>query len=141
MGHINYGHALVDRKGITQSVAQRDAGALTGNLTGWEVFPLPMDDRFVATLKRGRHVPSRPGISFRASLHLRSVGDTYVDVSRWAKGVVWINGHNLGRYWEIGPQLRLFCPAPWLRHGHNEILIFDLHQTEAAPITLEPTLQ
>jgi beta-galactosidase len=140
MGRTNYGHALVDRKGILESVALRDGGALTGNLTGWEVFLLPMDDRFIQALKRGGRTPSRPGIFFRATPHLTSVGDTYIDVSRWAKGVVWVNGHNLGRYWEIGPQRRLYCAAPWLKPGQNEILIFDLHQTEAAPITFEPTL-
>lgn len=51
-----------------------------------------------------------------------------------------MNGNNLGRYWEIGPQHRLFCPAPWLRRGRNEILVFDLHRTEARPITLAATL-
>ncbi|WP_329259927.1 beta-galactosidase [Actinoallomurus sp. NBC_01490] len=140
MGRTNYGHALVDRKGILESVALRDAGALTGDLTGWEVFLLPMDDRFVAALKPGVRTPSRPGIFFRATVHLRSTGDTYLDMSRWSKGVVWVNGHNLGRYWEIGPQRRLYCPAPWLRRGRNEILVFDLHQTETAPITFERTL-
>lgn len=141
MGRTNYGHALVDRKGILESVALRDAGTLTGDLTGWEVFLLPMDERFVATLKRGRRTPSRPGIFFRATVHLASTGDTYLDMSGWAKGVVWVNGNNLGRYWEIGPQRRLYCPAPWLRRGRNDILVFDLHQTEAAPITFESALQ
>ncbi|MFB9838209.1 beta-galactosidase [Actinoallomurus acaciae] len=140
MGRTNYGHALVDRKGILESVALRDGGALTGDLTGWEVFLLPMDDRFAATLRPGVGIPSRPGIFFRATVHLRSTGDTYLDMSRWSKGVVWVNGHNLGRYWEIGPQRRLYCPAPWLRRGRNEILVFDLHQTETAPITFERTL-
>jgi len=46
----------------------------------------------------------------------------------------------LGRYWAIGPQHRLYCPAPWLRTGVNEILVFDLHQTEAGPISLQHTL-
>lgn len=141
MGRTNFGHALVDRKGILESVALRDGGALTGNLTGWEVFLLPMDDRYIAALKPGGQAPSRPGVFFRATVDLRSVGDTYLDMSGWAKGVVWVNGHNLGRYWEIGPQRRLYCPAPWLETGRNEILVFDLHQTEAAPITFEPALQ
>jgi beta-galactosidase len=54
--------------------------------------------------------------------------------------VVWVNGHNLGRYWNIGPQERLYCPAPWLRQGDNEIIIFDLHQIEAGPVELARTL-
>ena len=50
------------------------------------------------------------------------------------KGVVWVNGHNLGRYWEVGPQHSLYCPAPWLKQGMNEIIVFDLHQLEPKPI-------
>jgi beta-galactosidase GanA len=55
-------------------------------------------------------------------------------MSQWKKGVVWVNGRNLGRYWEIGPQKRLFLPAPFLKKGKNEIIIFDLHQTKPAPV-------
>ncbi|MBQ1011785.1 RICIN domain-containing protein, partial [Micromonospora sp. M51] len=47
---------------------------------------------------------------------------------------------NLGRYWKVGPQQRLYCPAPWLRVGANEIVVFDLHQTQAQPIPFEATL-
>ncbi len=47
----------------------------------------------------------------------------------WVKGLVWVNGHNLGRYWDIGPQKRLFCPAPFLKAGRNEIVVFDLQAT------------
>jgi beta-galactosidase GanA len=59
----------------------------------------------------------------------------------YKKGIVWVNGHNLGRYWDIGPQKRLYCPAPWLQAGRNEILVFDLHQNEAKPITAAKTLE
>lgn len=65
---------------------------------------------------------------------LKELGDTYLDMSQWKKGVVWVNGRNLGRYWEIGPQKRLFLPAPFLKKGKNEIIIFDLHQTKPAPV-------
>jgi len=44
----------------------------------------------------------------------------------WGKGSVWINGHNLGRYWRIGPQQSLFVPAAWLKKGTNEIIVLDL---------------
>jgi beta-galactosidase GanA len=54
-----------------------------------------------------------------------------VDLSSFTKGIIWVNGHNLGRYWNIGPQKRLFCPSNWLRAGQNEIMIFDLHNTES----------
>jgi len=54
--------------------------------------------------------------------------------AEYRKGVVWVNGHNLGRYWDVGPQTRLYCPAPWLKTGENEVIVFDLHKTEASPL-------
>jgi len=140
MGRINYGQALVDRKGLVGAVSLHDAGPLTGDVIGWETFPLPMDERFIAALKSRISDPARPGIFFRCRVDLRTIGDTYLDMSQWTKGVVWVNGHNLGRYWDIGPQFRLYCPASWLRRGSNEIVIFDLHQTDPAQLTFERTL-
>jgi beta-galactosidase GanA len=62
-------------------------------------------------------------------------------MTNYKKGLVWVNGHNLGRYWEIGPQKRLYCPSSWLKKNQNEILIFDLHQTEARPVRTMKTLE
>jgi beta-galactosidase len=45
---------------------------------------------------------------------------------QWGKGVVWINGHNLGRYWAIGPQQTLYVPAEWLKKGQNEVTVLEL---------------
>jgi beta-galactosidase len=140
LGRTNFGHALVDRKGILESVALQNAGALTGTLTNWEVHPLPMDDQYVAGLTPTVTDPHRPGIFFRATIPLTTVGDTYLDLSGWTKGVVWVNGHNLGRYWQIGPQQRLYCPASWLVAGDNQVLVLDLHQTTPAPVTLHAML-
>ena len=140
MGHTNFGHAIIDRKGITQSVSLTGAGALTGQLTGWEVYLLPMDGKFIGNLRPEPSDPQRPGLFFTATLNLTSAADTYVDMSAWSKGVVWVNGNNLGRYWEIGPQHRLYCPASFLRPGANQILVFDLHQTEASPVSFASTL-
>jgi beta-galactosidase len=75
-----------------------------------------------------------------ATLSIDAIGDVYFDMSEWTKGIVWINGHNLGRYWNIGPQMRLYCPAPWLKPGDNTALIFDLHQLDAKPVSLASTL-
>jgi beta-galactosidase len=121
MGRINYGPLLIDRKGITDRVTLNNM-----TLMGWEVYPLPMDEEFLGRLRFGRREPERPGNFFRGVFELHALGDTYLDLSGWKKGVVWVNGHNLGRYWEIGPQKRLFCPAPYLKFGRNEIVVFDL---------------
>jgi beta-galactosidase len=135
LGRTNYGQAIVDRKGILETVS------LAGNqLTGWQIFSLPMSTAFVNGLKPLRGNTSRPGVFFTATLNLSKVADTYLDLSAWTKGVVWVNGNNLGRYWGIGPQYRLYCPASWLRQGHNQIVVFDLHQTTSAPISFASTL-
>jgi beta-galactosidase GanA len=72
---------------------------------------------------------------------LDKVADNYIDMSNYKKGMVWVNGHNLGHYWEIGPQKRLYCPAGWLQKDQNEVLVFDLLQTEAAPLCGKETLK
>jgi beta-galactosidase GanA len=59
----------------------------------------------------------------------------------YTKGFVYVNGHNLGRFWNIGPQQRLYCPSGWLKKGENEIIVFDLHQLEAAVISGKTSLE
>jgi beta-galactosidase len=130
MGHINYGKNLIDRKGITDSVTLNGA-----TLLNWQVYNLPMDKKFVWDLRSSGKSIKKPGVFFRGIFILSNgegnlYSDTYIDVSNYEKGMVWINGHNLGRYWNIGPQKRLYCPSPWLREGMNEIMVFDLLQTD-----------
>lgn len=130
MGRVNYGDRMIDRKGITDRVT---LGRLT--LMGWDVFPLSMDRKWLESLPFvPTSAPERPGMFFRARFNLRETGDTYLDMTGWSKGIVWVNGRNLGRYWDIGPQKRLYCPAPFLKKGANEVLIFDLHRTAPAPV-------
>jgi len=50
----------------------------------------------------------------------------FSDVHNLGKGALWINGHAIGRFWNVGPQLTLYVPGPWLRRGKNEIVVFDL---------------
>jgi beta-galactosidase len=129
MGRINFGAFLIDRKGITDRVT---LGGMT--LMDWEIFPLPMDEDYLARLGFASPGRDRPGMFFSAVFELGSTGDTYLDMTEWRKGVVWVNGHNLGRYWDIGPQKRLFCPAPFLKQGRNEIVVFDLHLLQPATV-------
>lgn len=140
MGRVNYGPTIVDRKGLLDPVRLSHTDGSVSLLKDWDVFLLPMDDTFIANLNGNCANPLEPGLFFTASLVLTEVGDTWLDMSNWTKGVVWVNGHNLGRYWNIGPQRRLYCPAPWLVEGDNEILIFDLHQIQATPVQLAKTL-
>jgi beta-galactosidase len=52
--------------------------------------------------------------------------DTFLGTSNFVKGMVWVNGHALGRVWNIGPQKTLYLPGPWLHSGANEVIVFDL---------------
>ena len=62
---------------------------------------------------------------FRFKFNISETGDTFLDFSGWGKGCVFINGFNIGRFWKIGPQKRLYIPAPLLKKGENEIIIFE----------------
>lgn len=66
---------------------------------------------------------------FRTTFTLAQTGDTFLEFGRLGKGVVWINGHNLGRFWSVGPQQTLYVPGVWLKHGANEIVVFDMLPT------------
>ena len=63
---------------------------------------------------------------YRATFNLKKTGDTFFDMSTWGKGMVYVNGHALGRFWNIGPQQTLYCPGCWLKKGENEIIILDI---------------
>ena len=93
-----------------------------------------------SSFSQGKSIRNKPGIFYRGTFELQKPADTYIDVSNYQKGVVWVNGNNLGRYWNIGPQYRLYCPATFLKKGQNEVVIFDLHQTEPKPISGKKTL-
>jgi beta-galactosidase len=135
MGHINFAQYMIDRKGITDRVT------LDGmTLMNWETFNLPLDEAFMKKLAPAGGALTQPGLFFRGSFTLDHTADTYIDMSAFKKGVVWINGHNLGRYWYVGPQQHLYCPASWLKKGKNEVVVMDLLQTEAAVIRGVTTL-
>jgi beta-galactosidase len=136
MGRINFSQYLIDRKGITDRVT------LNGmTLMNWDIYNLPMDEKYITSLVNKGVTPQGPGIFFRGHFNLEKTGDTFFDFTNYQKGVIWINGHNLGRFWNIGPQKRLYCPASWLKTGENEIVVFDLHQTEAKSVNGYPVME
>lgn len=118
-GRINYGGQLPDnRKGMTESVTLGDR-----ELTGWEMYKFPFDD--VPSLKfKSSPTADAPAVH-RGAFELSKVGDTFLDLRGWGKGIVIVNGHNLGRYWYVGPQQTLYCPGVWLKQGRNEIVVFE----------------
>ena len=118
-GRVNYGRELVDdRKGFL-------APPLDGTPS---VTCLPLADLSAITwhsIKPGSS-PAAPRF-YRGHLQINDVHDTYLDTRGLSKGFIWVNGHNLGRFWETrGPQHTLYVPAPYLKRGANEVIILDL---------------
>ncbi|WP_162304563.1 glycoside hydrolase family 35 protein [Maribellus luteus] len=127
MGRNNFGSQLFDSKGITNRV---DFNYVFTQMN-WEIYPLPMDYEYVSSLEYKKDIVVNNEPSFyRGEFELSEVGDTYLDLRAWGKGVVWVNGHNLGRYWNIGPQYDLYVPDCWLKEGKNEIIIFETSKSD-----------
>ena len=121
MGRINYGARIVEStKGITRPITIDD-NEITGE---WQMYPLPMasmpdTNRLPAGYKAGLPV------LYSGSFNLDKVGDTFLDMAHWGKGIVFVNGINLGRYWKVGPQQTLYLPGCYLNKGKNDIVIFE----------------
>jgi len=136
MGHINFAQYMIDRKGITDRVT------LNGmTLMNWQTCLLPMDEKFVSGLKTKYPEGFNNGLFFKGEFSLTETGDTYFDMRKYSRGIVYVNGHNLGRFWNVGPQQRLYCPEGWLKKGRNEIIVFDLLQLTAAEVEGKTSLE
>jgi beta-galactosidase len=116
---VNFGKSIGgERAGITKQVT-------LGNkpLTGWDIYPLPMTNATTLTYSTK---PCEGPCFYRASFQLNTTGDTFLDTSEFTKGQLWLNGLALGRIWNVGPQMTLYAPAPFLKQGSNEVVVFDL---------------
>lgn len=120
MGRVNYGHKMdCQRKGIDGAVL------VNGHAhAGWSMIPLWADASQPQPDFSANYRPDMPGF-YRFAFFVDSPADTFLDMDGWGKGCVFLNGFNLGRFWEIGPQKRLYVPAPLLRTGRNELLVFE----------------
>ncbi|CAM6096522.1 unnamed protein product [Calypogeia fissa] len=145
MGRVNYGPFMYDRKGITSGVFLDDIPVL-----GWTAYPIPLENIQDVASGLVRHQPnvqqsaallelkrqpenwSTGGPSFyKGRLDVDKPADTFVSLKGWSKGVFFINGFNLGRYWPTkGPQCSLYVPAPLLVTGHNELLLLELESPQ-----------
>jgi beta-galactosidase len=130
LGRINFGkYLLQNKKGLTGEVSF--AGA---KLQHWSMYGLPFDNvngiKYAASTVNV-HQP----VILKGKFDVEKVGDTYLDMQNWGKGVVWVNGHNLGRYWKVGPQQTVYVPAEWLKKKDNEVVVLELlnpHKTISA---------
>ncbi len=119
LGRINFGpYLLKNKKGIVGEVLFNGQA-----IHQWQQFKLPFDAQpGVTPSATANDAP----VLKEGSFTLSTTGDTYLDMTRWGKGVVWINGHHLGRYWQVGPQQTLYVPAEWLKKGNNKITVLEL---------------
>lgn len=128
MGRPNFfGPGQMDRKGLLGPVLfdVKDGGEWR-LLKNWEVFPLPLDAAELAALKFKTNSAVTGPVFWRGAFELAKTGDTFLDLRSWGKGVAWVNGHCLGRFWNIGPQQTLYCPGVWLKSGRNEVTVLDV---------------
>jgi beta-galactosidase len=140
-GHINFGQEIHDRKGLRGPVKLVTASGATV-LTPWDVFPLGFEAPMLAGLKWAGGEPGRDtnGVGrkepafWRGSFDVKSPADTFLDLRTWGKGVVWINGQCLARFWNIGPTQTAYVPASWLRPGKNEVVVLDFVGPRAATL-------
>ena len=109
-------------------------------LTPWEVFALAFEPPMLAGLKwkpaTASNAPNVANISqgpafWRGSFEVKSPADTFLDLQTWGKGVGWINGLCLARFWNMGPTQTAYVPGAWLKAGRNEVVIFDLEGPSA----------
>lgn len=122
MGRINYGANIVHNlKGIISPV-KINGVEIFGN---WEMFPLPFD-KFPNYAYQTKNIADRSPVIQEAEFNLNETGDTFLDMRKLGKGIVFINGKNIGRYWsKVGPQQTLYIPGVWLKKGKNTIQIFE----------------
>lgn len=126
MGRINYGAKITENnKGIIAPVSI-NGYEISGN---WAIYKLPFDQMPKFDSYAGKHRQGKPTI-YIGSFDLTETGDTFLDMSNWGKGIVFVNGHHLGRYWEVGPQQTLYLPGAWLLKGKNEIQILEQHNDQ-----------
>jgi beta-galactosidase len=120
-GRINYGRYLTDnRQGITEKVT------LNGEeLTGWKMYKFPFSNVNNLKYTTNKETQEIKPTLYKGTFNLIKTGDTWLDMRGFGKGFVFLNGHNLGKYWYIGPQQTIYVPAVWLRKGINEIEVFD----------------
>ncbi|MDB5138987.1 MAG: bga 1 [Mucilaginibacter sp.] len=120
-GRINYGPYLTDnRQGITEKVTLNNV-----ELTGWNMYKFPFITAAGFSYSVNKNSYNLQPALYKGTFTLTETGDTYLDMHGFGKGFVFLNGYNLGKYWQIGPQQTLYIPACWLKKGLNDIIVFD----------------
>ncbi len=127
MGRANFGSKMMRKKGI--------AGRCLLDKKihfNWDVYTLPMDnlDKVVYSAEE----PQEKSVFYKGTFTVDEAFDTFLKLDNFTKGFVTVNGYNIGRYWEIGPQQTLYIPASLLKEGENEIIIFESDGIKGEPV-------
>ncbi|KAL9963399.1 hypothetical protein ACROYT_G026909 [Oculina patagonica] len=139
MGRTNIGWDIKKlRKGINGKVKIDDQSQ-----TKWRVYPLEFKQDALSRIKEqgkwndmGQDKVTQGPTLYKGTFEINDKPkDTFLNMENWTKGVCFINGHNLGRYWIKGPQQTLYVPAPWLQKGENELIIFEVHNYKSAEVS------
>ena len=146
MGRINFGRAIKDYKGITKEVTistKMDGHEASWNLKNWTIVPIPDNyETAVKALSVGTETSKRTRQHaklltktgyYRGHFTLRKPGDTFLNMEAFGKGQVYVNGHAIGRFWNIGPQQTLYLPGCWLKQGRNEVIVLDVVGPKGEP--------
>jgi beta-galactosidase len=127
MGRANFGAKMMRKKGIA-------GRCLLGSIIhfDWDVYCLEMNnlDKVVYSEK----APQEKSAFYKGTFTVDEAKDTFLKLPNFTKGFVTINGFNLGRYWEVGPQVTLYLPASLLNVGENEIVVFESDGLKGEPI-------
>lgn len=138
MGRVNFGRAIKDYKGITKDVKlkyEQDGDEYVCTLKDWNISCIP--DDYETAIKAFQNKSVKPAMEGRSGYYrgyftISKVGDTFLDFECFGKGQVYVNGHALGRIWNIGPQQTLYMPGCWLKKGRNEVIVMDVIGPKAA---------
>lgn len=118
MGRINYGADLDQKKGIVD-------GATVDNYWVYNWYQYGFNLTNVNDIQFTSELPTKVPSFYKGYFNVDEVADTYLNPTGFQKGIVFINGNNIGRYWLKGPQLTLYVPQYFLHKGQNEIIIFE----------------
>ena len=136
-GRVNYGY-----KFNNPSQAKGIRGGVMQDIhfhQGYRHYPLTLAPEQIDKIdfSAGKN-PQQPSF-YAADFTLEEVADTFIDCSAYGKGVVLVNGFNLGRYWSKGPIHSLYCPKDFLKVGANQIVIFETEGVELTAVTFSET--
>ena len=126
MGRANFGSKMMRKKGIAGRCLLDDRIHFH-----WNVYPLPMDN--LDKLGFSTEIPEEKSVFYKGKFTIDEAKDTFLKTDNFTKGFVTINGYNIGRYWEIGPQKTLYIPASLLNEGENEIIVFESDGIKGEP--------